>query len=366
MNIRFHFGTSVSVVPTPDATVLARATAADLRVLIHLGACAHTPAVTLPSVSELANQLGLPESQITASLAFWRGAGVLDLADEPAPAHTPAGGAVPVDYSATDEFAAETEKITVDATVAKPRVTVRKPARKNELPNYTSEEMAALLEATPNTADCIHECEQIWGKIFNTHETNILLGLVDYLGLEWEYVITLLAHCASVCQKGGTRKSLHYVEQTAFAYYDEGVIDMPALQERIRRAEMLSDAEGQLRTLFGMGARTLTPTEKKCFSTWLYDYHYDMEIIRKAYDITVDAKGEPNIKYMNSVLANWNGDGLRTLDAIDASMAEFKEKQSRRREMGASGHGKLPEPLPGGSFETDDFFDSAVNKTFSD
>ncbi len=364
MNIRLNFGFCVTVIPTPDVTVLSRATAADLQVLLYVGGCLQRGGTQIAEPKDIADELGLTESQIHAALAFWRGAGMMDIQEEGTPSARKRKDSKVASSESTDTLAAETEENTAKVTVEKPRVTVHRPARKNELPNYTAEEMAALLESTPHTADCIHECEQIWGKLFNTHETNIILGLVDYLGLEWDYVITLLAHCAESAKRGGSKKSLHYVEQTAFGYYDEGITDMPTLQERIRRSERLAETEGQLRALFGMGERSLTPNEKKCFSSWLYDFKYDMPIIRKAYDITVDAKGEPNIKYMNSILANWNSDDLRTIEAIDASMAEFKEKQSRRAPK--NGRSKLPDPLPGGSFETDDFFDSAVNKTFSD
>ncbi len=367
MNMRFLYGSSVSVVPTPEPAILARATAADLRVLLYLGTCVHAPHTSVPPLARIAEQLSLTESQINASLAFWRGTGVLEIEDVTASASVAPRSASREISPPTDDVAAETEKITADATAEKPRVTVRRPSRKNELPNYTAEEMARLLESTPATAEYIHACEQIWGKLFNTHETNILLGLVDYLGLEWDYVLTLLAHCVDTFQKQGTKKSLRYVEQTAFAYYDEGVTDMEALEERIRRSESLADSESQIRALFGMGARALTPNEKKCFSAWLYDYQYDMTIIRKAYDITVDTKGEASMKYMNSILANWNSDDLRTVEAIDASMAEYKEKHERRPGKGTGARaGKLPEPRPGGSFETDDFFDSAVSKTFAD
>ena len=123
----------------------------------------------------------------------------------------------------------------------------------------------------------------------------------------------------------------------------------------------MAEVEGQLRTLFGMGARALTPKEKKCFSTWLYEYRYGMEIIRLAYDVTVDAKGSPNMSYMNSVLANWNRDGLRTPEAVQSAQAAFHAEQEKTR---TGGKGKTTAPT--GSFDTDDFFSAAVRRSFGE
>ena len=179
-----------------------------------------------------------------------------------------------------------------------------------------------------------------------------MLGFVDYLGLEWDYILTLLAFCVREQDKRGVKRSLRYVENMAFSFYDEGVTDLPTLQEKIRRIEQTAEVEGRLRRMFGMGERALTPAEKKKFSTWLYDYQYGLDIITRAFEVTVDTKGSPNLKYMDAVLANWNRDGLRTLADIEASEARFRASKS-------SGDTQS-------SFNTDDFFAAAVRRSFGD
>jgi DnaD/phage-associated family protein len=110
-----------------------------------------------------------------------------------------------------------------------------------------------------------------------------------------------------------------------------------------------------------MGDRTLTPQEKKYFSTWIYEFGYDMDIIRKAYEITVDTKGSPKMSYMNSVLANWNRDGLRTLEQIEEAQTAFNE--SKKKERGEKVQGTS---APQGTFDTEDFFEAAVRRSLGD
>lgn len=375
MNIQLQYGTAVATVPAAALRVMDRATKSDLKVLLTLSA---KPALLRANsygecVGNVAAELGCTPAQVETALSFWRGAGVLNVLEDGKDTGTAEAAALPLPE--TEPYPARE----TDNRASAPAVTARaaakpadpaseateeaaaksarksKPAPRDELPRYTTEQLANLLEERADAAAFIDECQNIWGKMFNTHELNILLGLVDYLGLEWDYVITLLAFCASAQDRRGTKRSLHFVEKTAFSLYDEEIRDLPALQEKLRQMEQMEDVVSKLRRMFGMGERALTPTEKRYFSTWLYDYRYDMDVITRAYEVTVDAKGSPNIKYMDAVLANWNRDGLRTTEDVERSEAAFRE--SKRRAKGAPREG---------SFDTEDFFAAAVRRSLGE
>ena len=348
MKIQLYYGTAVVAVPSSVLEVMDRATKKDLKVLLTLAS--DPTLLSGGSIREcagsIAARMGVTPADIEASLSFWRGAGVLMITEDesisqPVPAVAPSG--------AEDSVRA----------AQKESAPARKPRGEDRLPHYTSVELADLLESRKEVSDCLNECQNIWGKIFNTHESNMMLGFVDYLGLEWDYILTLLAFCAREQDKRGMKRSLRYVENLAFSFYDEGVTDLPALQEKIRRLEQTAEVEGSLRRMFGMGERSLTPSEKKKFSTWLYEYQYGLDIITRAFEVTVDAKGTPNLKYMDAVLANWNRDGLRALADIDASEARFQAKKTEKLTKKPSADGQ-------GSFNTDDFFAAAVRRSFGE
>ena len=187
---------------------------------------------------------------------------------------------------------------------------------------------------------------------------------MDYLGLDWEYVLILLAYCKKLLERRGSSGSLHYVETVAFNFYDEGIHTPEALQEKIRQLDLMAETESKLRKLFGIGTRTLTATEKRTFSAWLYDFNYGLDIIQKAYEITVDTIGEPKLKYMNSILSKWNSEKLDTLEAIDAYQAEHGKEQGKKA-PGQRANQK-PGTRPGGSFDTEDFFGDAVRRSFGE
>lgn len=350
-----HYGTSAFVLPRKVTEALSGACAEDLKVLLTL--CADErlwrDCDTSEWLSLVAEKAGCDTESVTAALAFWRGAGIISTGKEGkargAKKDSDAVRREAVSPAVTKDPVASVTEGAVEPVKARPQ-------RSPELPRYTTEELANLLESRQETKALINECQRVWGKVFNTHDVTIILGLVDYLGLEPAYVLSLLAYYAAEQAGGGLKKSLRNVERKAFELYDKDIQTVEALQQEIQRVERLRDVESQLRTLFGMGGRALTPKEKRCFSAWLYEYGYDMEIIRMAYDVTVDAKGSPNISYMNSVLANWNSSGLRTPEDIQKAQEAYKMAQNKQD----------PSSSPLSSFDTDDFFSAAVRRSFGD
>ncbi len=351
MHIQINYGHAVTTLPALEPGVLERATADDLRLLLAL--CAHPT----EDCATLAARVGLPSARLEASLAFWRGVGVLDLIEEGSisePRHEP-----PVPAKPAPVPPLKAAEIPDEA----PTVTVRRARAQERLPHYTTEELNTYLANNRDAREHIDECNRIWGDMLNIAEINLLIVLRDYLHLEWDYILCLLARTVEELRARGTRPSMHYVEKTAISYCDEGILTMDALQEKFRALDRLRSNEGKLRTLFGMGDRLLTPTEKKYFSTWCHDLGFDYEIIEMAYNVTVDTKGTPKMSYINSVLANWNRDDLRTPAAIEAAQAQYRA--DRERERNAAG-GKTAPANPASSFDTDDFFGAAVRRSLGD
>ena len=222
--------------------------------------------------------------------------------------------------------------------------------RADELPNYTSTQLAELMEQREGVRVLVDEAQRIMGKIFNMSEVNILVGMLDYLGMSEESVLLLLAHCARIEKKG-----LRTIEKYAIRLVDQGISTPEALEEEFHAVEALRSFEGQIRTMFGMKARSLTSKEEKILRAWL-SWGFDTDGVRMAYEITVNAIGEASLPYANSILKAWHEDGLHTADEIQTRLdADRAKKES---ESGAS--------VLGNSFDTDDLLAAALNRSFSD
>ena len=89
--------------------------------------------------------------------------------------------------------------------------------------------------------------------MFNTHEINIVLGMTDYLGLSFAYVLSVLKYCRAI-----GKRSVSYAEKLAFSFVESGIDTEDALKERLAELETVAKNESFVRKLFGMKARSLT------------------------------------------------------------------------------------------------------------
>jgi DnaD/phage-associated family protein len=215
-----------------------------------------------------------------------------------------------------------------------------------ELPDYTTEELAEILEKRMETSQLIHECQQTLGKVFNTREINVILGLVDYLALGWEYVIELIGYCARI-----GKRSVGYVERITYSMIDEGIDNVNALKAKIEELEGVWKYETFVRKLFGMKSRALTAKEKKCIGKWFGTFGYEKDVVSKAYEITVNTTNESSVQYANAIIERWYSEGMKTLEDIERAEAK------RREEKKVSDNTE-------GSFDTDDFFESALQRSY--
>ena len=206
----------------------------------------------------------------------------------------------------------------------------------------------------------IDECEKICGKTFNQNELSIIVGMRNELSLGEGYILTLIAFCFNTLEK----KTLRYAEKVAFSLTDSGIDTLDSLNDYIIRREKMLSQEGKLRRLFGFGDRALTKKESACFDKWINDFSYGEDIIRLAYDLTADQTGKASVGYADKILSNWNAEGCRTVADCEAKILENKNSPEKERPARRKSSGKAAAGPVSGSFDTDDFFKKALERSY--
>jgi len=318
MSIIFQYGNGAAVVPATVTEHLKKASKNDLAVLLTLAADRRLADEKDP-VAALSAKTGIPVSDVQASLSFWRGTGLIAVGEteQAAPATAP-----------------------VEKAVAAPTVVTDK-----GLPVYTSAELADIIDdKSKNMKALIDACQHVIGKVFNAAEVGTIAGMVDYLGLDGEYVLVLLTHCVKI-----GKKSMRYIEKTALSLYDGGITDAEALAAYLHRIEARAEIEGKIRALYGMGDRKLSQKEKKIIETWIGVMQYGMDMIELAFEANADATHDPNLAYTDSILQRWHAAGYRTPADAERDMAEYRRKKQGEK-----------------SFDADDFFEAAVRRAYGE
>ncbi len=229
-------------------------------------------------------------------------------------------------------------------------VTVKRPkalARAAELPRYTSEEIADYVDKH-NISELPTACQQYMGKMFNASEIETVVGLLDYLKLEPEYIMLLFAHCEKM-----NKRSLRYVEKLAIGLFDNDILGYEELDSHLSAIEAAAGLDKPLRDLFGIGRRSLTKKEKEAFENWVGRWEMPMAVVERAYEVTVENTGNASIPYCNAVLQRWHESGYKTVEDVNRAMEEYKHDKEGARDKK-------------GSFETDDYFEAALKRSYGE
>jgi len=315
-------------IPENLGEVLANADENDLKILIALMMAADENGEVADDFS-VEDALGFDKTSVAASLKFWRGAGVIG------GARTTAAKAKP----ATEKHEGQTSEI---QTAHKGGAV----EQSTGVVSYGSAELADLFEKRKVTAEFIDEAQRVFGKTFNSYDTGIVVGLVDQLGFEEEAVLSILAYVTRIGKKG-----LRYCEKVALSLYDDGYTRFQEVHDRIEVIERSSHTISKIKQLFGIGERSLSKTERTLFEKWTQDFDYDIDVIRLAYDITIDIKHEPIPKYTGAILENWYAAGLRTVQ--DVNNYEKAQKESKAEKSAKS-------------YDLDGFFEAALQRSYDD
>ncbi len=298
--------------------------------------------------SDRASALNLTEKTFLDALAGWQRCGVLtitEVGDAPLPVEEPTTKVESSTVASAQAEAAPT-KLTAAEELEK-RLPKKMMHTRRELPHYAAAEAADYLERHEEMRNLVDCCQNISGDMFSTAETEILIGMHDYLALSPEYIMLLFAHAKKL-----GKKSVRYVETLAIQFFNEGVTDYKDLEERLRTIEKIDTAEQFVRGLFGLRSRALIPKEKAMVEKWVLTMHYDRAVLQKAYEVTVTNTGKASISYANAVLENWYKAGLTRVEDIEASMEEYQKAHEKA--------------APATSFDTDDFFTAALRRSYED
>ena len=334
--IRIQYGDGVTVLPLAAADAVGRASGLYCKILMLLCADPAYRENSAEACRRIADTAGCDEEDVQRALAYFAGAGILDYTvSKDKTVKKPKKDAV---------LPKQNHELCAEEAPAQPE---KKLQRADEIPQYSIEELAALLEERKGLSLFVDECQRAYGKIFNTRDVNVILGMTDYLALSEEYILILLRYFGDLPED--ERKSVHYVERMAISLVNDGVTDAQALLSYLERLKLLRSHQGKIREIFGMGTRAFTAKEKKSIMLWLGEYGVDIELIRMAYERTVNATGKPSVPYASKIIERWHSEGIKTVEDLERAEQE-----------------KAAESVSGGNFETNDFFEAALMRSYGE
>lgn len=308
MKIEIKYAGGILNLPSSVADIAPFATEAQLKVLLCLVGAPQYFSDIEPYMTTLTQKLELSIPEVKNAIAFWAAKGVL----------------------AAEGLESEVENAIADEN-----------ASMNREPTYTGKQIQTYMENNKDFMSLCEECQKILNKMFIVNDFKNVQSLKEYFKFSDEYILLLLSHCAEI-----KKTSWDYIRRTAHNLYDLDITEYSALDAHFAARTNKRSKEYKIRTLLQIGQREFTPTEKKNIEDWI-SKKISMDLIRKAYEITVDKTGKISCNYMAKILENWQANGLKTLEDVEKSLEQYQSKQK----MSMS------------TFDADDFFEAALERS---
>ena len=191
----------------------------------------------------------------------------------------------------------------------------------------TAADINRMAQKDSNIPLLLQETQLLLGRELTPGQTGLLMDLYTDYNLSPQYIFTLVSYCASI-GKG----NMNYIGSVAAGWLEQGITSVEQAENQIAHLETLRSRENQVKTAFGIHDRALTANQKNYINRWFDQYGMDLDMIRLAYDQTVDTIGKISFPYMDKIMLNWKQQGLSTPEAVSSANATRKNtlQESKR------------------------------------
>lgn len=187
-------------------------------------------------------------------------------------------------------------------------------------PIYRQDEISIYYENSSEVRDLFNFSEKQFGKPLKYEDLTILLNMYDWLRLPTEVINVLIKFCAS------SGYGLKYAEKIAINWSEN------AVDTREKAISMLTIYDASYKPVMKfMGLSSLAQNQKEFINKWSLKYGFSIEVILKACEISINAKGNNiSFKYIDTILNSWHSNNLKTLEQIQ-KYREEKAKQYKEK-----------------------------------
>ena len=193
-------------------------------------------------------------------------------------------------------------------------------------------------------------------------EIKKITQLTSVYGLSDDYI----AELASYMKEKGTL-TIFKLYNRAVKLSEEGVDTAEALEARIK----CDKTHIEIRVACGIYDRSLTEQEKASFDKWTGEFGYSIQIIKAAYDQTVECIGKYRRDYMDKILSSWHSAGCKTLEDCISNRDSFRAKprensSDEQKPLGRSVRRQKPAAPKFGDINPEEALKKALSRSFWD
>ncbi len=173
-------------------------------------------------------------------------------------------------------------------------------------PSYKASEISRQLTDNPKVSHMYQMVSQIMGKALSTADTELLYSLYDYYALPVEVIIVLVEYHVSK-----SKRSMRAIEKEAAKWASAGIDTVAKAHQHIKKREEFLSYAYRVRSIVGVEGRRLTTKELEYINRWQNEFCMDYNMVKAAFELTVNQTGHLSFAYMNRILESWAEHGIR-------------------------------------------------------
>lgn len=244
---------------------------------------------------DIADALSIDRADVGDAMLYWQETGLIS---------GKGSELLPSDH----EKAAETEPEPFQPDQAETAGAEEKPKRILSRPQKPDSEFVAKRILESEEISCLMQsAQEILGRLISGGDSATLLMMHDNFGLPSDVIIMLMQYAVSI-GKGNMR----YIEKIAVNWADEDITTHEKAEERLKLLSENQKAWHIVERSIGISSRTPSKKEETYAPVWVNEWKFSPEMIREAYDRTIDGAGKYQTTYMNSILERWHEAGIST------------------------------------------------------
>ena len=177
-------------------------------------------------------------------------------------------------------------------------------------PEYSAAEVAEFSKRD-DIAELLFVVQAYIGKPMTVADIKYIM----FFNKELSFPVELIDYLVEQCVENG-KKSFRYMEKVALTWYENDVTSVEgakALSNNVPKEVYEVFSAFQVKA----GSRKPSVKETGYVKKWIADFCFDMKVIKKACEITIDKTHSVSFEYADAVLTDWFKKGAKNISDVE-------------------------------------------------
>lgn len=255
------------------------------------------------TIESIASKLNILESDVIKAFEYWKDAGIITFKKGKL--------GYEIDFLTDENFENTSEK------------------KNASTPKYAAKDVTSFIKENDDMKNMYQIAQGILNRPLSSTEITTLYSMYDWLGLPREVVLMILENCAQI-----GKTNMRYIEKVAISWSEKGIDTLDKAKAHLRAAKEFNITKSKIKNIFQIKDRNFTESEQKYISKWINDMSVDLDMIKKAYDITITNTQKLSYPYMTKILQSLCDGTFDAPKTYGKSIVNYSEKtQLDKNEM---------------------------------